>query len=135
MNILIADRQVRVRNALTTLLQKQPGWNVSGIAKDTEDLLSKLDSPIFDALLLDWSLPDVQHSQLIDTIHHINPSLRIIVMSANPETKVHAESLGVDFFVNKADSPMRLITTLRICENELAQENTYYPASQFGTLI
>ena len=82
----------KVSYALSTLLQKNPGWAVSGIAKDTKDLLDKLASQISDALLLDWSLPGIQHALLIDIIHKENPSLRIIVMSANPEVKVQAES-------------------------------------------
>lgn len=135
MNILIADRQAKVRYALSTLLQKHPGWAVSGVAKDSEDLLSKLTDHMSDALLLDWSLPGIQHAQLIDTIHNADPALMIIVMSANPEVKIHAESLGADYFVSKTDSPDRLITTIQTCEHELDQENYYYPASQFGTLI
>lgn len=135
MNILIADRQSKVCYALSTLLKKYPGWVISGTAKNSDDLLEKISSLISDALLLDWSLPGIQHAQLIDTIHNANPSLRIIVMSANPEIKADAESLGIDFFVNKTDSPNQLISTIRTCEHELAQENGIYAPSNFGTLV
>lgn len=135
MKIFIADHQARVRYALSTLLQKHHGWYVSGAVKDAEDLLCELSTQDTDALLLDWSLPGIQHEQLIESIHNSHPALRIIIMSANPEIKFQAKSLGADFFINKTEPPERMITTLQACERELTEENEFYLPNQFGTLI
>ena len=63
MDILIANRQIKIRKALSILFSKYPGWIVTGIDKDTEDLQEQIDSHRPDVLLLDWSLPDGQFTR------------------------------------------------------------------------
>ena len=119
MDILIADRQIKVRNLLSILLSKHHGWFITGIAKDSEDLRDKIDSHKPDVLLLDWSLIDGQSARLLQSLRSGNPDMRIIVMSDDPEVKGRALSMGVNYFINKLDSPERMIATLRYCERSL----------------
>lgn len=105
MDILIADHQINVHNALSILHSKHPGRFITGITKDPEDLHEQIDSHKPDVLLLDWSLLDGQSTRLLQSLRSGNPDMRIIVMSGDPEVKERAHSMGVNHFINKLDSP------------------------------
>lgn len=135
MNILIADRQAKVRFALSILLQEQPGWTVSGVVNNKQDLFTKVTILKPDVLLLDWSLLGEGHAEIINSIRHQIPDLRIIVMSVDPEVKEHAMSLGVMYFVSKVDSPKRLVATIQACEQNIVHKNFWFASSQLENLL
>ncbi len=123
MNILIADRQRKVRNALSILLSQHPGWFVIGSVKNLDDLHKQIDSHKPDILLIDWSLIDGQTTGLIQSLRRNDPDLVIIVLSGNPNMKVRALSMGANQFINKLDSPERMIAFLCSCENNILRED------------
>ena len=53
-HLVLADRRPRVRFALRTLLERQPGIEIVGEAADAETLLAELERGCPDVLLLDW---------------------------------------------------------------------------------
>jgi DNA-binding NarL/FixJ family response regulator len=130
MDILIADRRSMVRYALSTLLKKHSGWVVIGIAENTQGLFSILTNHKPDVLLLDWTLPGSQSTEIIQAIRYTHPDLRIIVMSADPDIRGKAISLGADYFVSKIESPSVLITAIKSCERRIVQDKPLFTSNQ-----
>lgn len=124
MNIFIADRQKKVRNALKILLSKHPGWNVTGMVKDPDELEKELHNQNPNVLLLDWSLGNTLSNDLLESLQSTHPDLIIVIMSGNPDIRKQAKTAGVDLFINKLDSPHSLISTLNACERKIEQKNT-----------
>lgn len=130
MDILIADRRSMVRYALSTLLQKHSTWVVIGVAENTQGLLTILTDHDPEVLLLDWTLPGLLPEEIIQTIRHTHPDMRIIVMSADPDVRGAAISLGADYFVSKTESPHQLIATIKSCERRTLQDKLLFTSNQ-----
>lgn len=135
MKILIADRLAKVRYALSILLQENPGWVVSGRAKNSHDLLTKIALHKPDVLLLDWYLLGQHPAEVIQSIRLASPSLNIIVMSGDPEVKGSARSIGIENFISKIDPPGHLITAIQNCEQLVVQEPQLFSPNKITTLL
>jgi DNA-binding NarL/FixJ family response regulator len=118
-SILIADQRQKVRFGLQVLLREQLGYPVIGFAADASSLLVNLKSLKPDILMLDWNLPGMPSVDLIRIIRENYPQVRILIMSANPDTKSDALSSGVDFYINKGEAPATLLKTLHDCSNSI----------------
>ena len=118
--ILIADQRQKVRFGLQVLLQEQLGYPIIGYASDTKDLLGSLKILKPDILLLDWNLPGMPPSDLVRIIQENYPEVRILIMSANPDTKTDALLSGVDFYINKGEAPTTLMKILHDCSNSIS---------------
>lgn len=118
--ILIADQRKKVRFGLQVLLQEQLGYPIIGFATDAQSLLDSLKKLNPDILLLDWNLPGMPSAELIRIIQGNYPKMRILIMSANPDTKSDALSSGVDFYINKGEAPTTLLKTLHDCSNSIS---------------
>jgi DNA-binding NarL/FixJ family response regulator len=117
--ILIADQRPKIRYGLQVLLQGQLGYHIIGFAVDSQSLLGNLDGLTPDILLLDWNLPGMTSAELINYIHNRYPQIRIMVMSANPDARTNALSMGADFYINKAEAPTVFLETLQNCAESL----------------
>ena len=117
--ILIADQRQKIRFGLQVLLQEQLGYPIIGYAADTQTLLGNLKTLKPDILLLDWNLPGMPPTDLVRNIQENYPEIRILIMSANPDTKSDALSTGVKFYINKGDAPTSLLKILNDCSNSI----------------
>lgn len=115
MRIMVADDQDRVRHALRTLLDAQPGLEVIAEAVDVADLLSTVQSVCPDVVLLDWELPGLAISAILPVLHRCCPEASIIVLSCYPEARNVALAAGADHFVSKSHPPERLLDTILGC--------------------
>jgi DNA-binding NarL/FixJ family response regulator len=122
MRILIADNQMKVRYALSVLLQEHPGWQIAGCIADARELLDRLGSLAPDVLLLDWKLPGMGRLELLHCIRHTRASLVVIAMSTNPEARHEAQAQGYDYFVSKVDSPHKLLEVIAECEKRITKD-------------
>ena len=113
MRVLLADGDPDVRGALRLLLTHDLGMQVIGEATEATDLRMQVRGLGPDLLLLDWALVDAGARDTVADLRALFPRLRIAVLSAHPETRVHALAAGADAFVCKADAPVQLVTTLR----------------------
>lgn len=115
MRILIADDQVRVRQALRVLLTQQPGVRVIGEAADGEELLAQVRVKAADLALIDWELPGLVEAGGLPALRCLCPTLQIVVLSGRTGVRSAAQSVGVDAFVSKGDPPESLLTALDRC--------------------
>lgn len=72
----------------------------------------------WDAMLLDWHLPDGDGLGLIPTARHRSPSLPIIVLTARDQVsdRVHGLDSGADDYLVKPFDPDELLARLRAIE-------------------
>ncbi len=113
MRILLADDQSKVRFALRTLLERQPGLEIVGEATGVEALCEQIRATYPDLLLLDWELPGNVASGIVSRLRTIHPALRVIALSGRSEARRAALRAGVDAFVSKSDPPGRLLLAIQ----------------------
>ena len=78
MRILIADDQVRVRQALRVLLAQQPGLRVIGEAADGAELLAQVGVKAADLALVDWELPGLAEAGGLPALRGLPPPGRCL---------------------------------------------------------
>jgi DNA-binding NarL/FixJ family response regulator len=108
--ILLADKNRDSRSALALLLETRLNATIVGEAPTMEVLLEKAASTHPDVLLLDWELPGKPEADRIVIIRSVAPGVRVIVISARPESA--ALAVGADAFVNKTDPPELILSVL-----------------------
>jgi DNA-binding NarL/FixJ family response regulator len=113
MRILLADDQLNVRLALRLLLEQETDFQVVGETADATGLLLALAEKTPDLVLLDWELPGLPAAQLVRLLQYEQPSLKIIAMSSRPEAERQTGAAGVNTFLNKNETPDRVLATIK----------------------
>jgi DNA-binding NarL/FixJ family response regulator len=115
MRIMLADDRPKTRFALRQLLDRQPGLQVVGEAKNAGELSAHLEAACPDLVLLDWELPDLARSaSSLSALRTICPGLRVVALSGRPEAREAALTAGADAFVSKAGPPEWLLAAIEI---------------------
>ena len=113
--IILADDHQIVRDGLRALLEKQPGFEVVGEAKDgrTAVRLAKELSP--DLVIMDLSMPQLNGIEASRKIIHDSPKVKIIVLSMHSDRRFVAEVLkaGASGYLLKDSAFEELITAIR----------------------
>jgi DNA-binding NarL/FixJ family response regulator len=113
-NILLADDDANVRSALRLLLEDEPGVVIVGESSTAGDLLDQLSRLDHGVLLLDWDLPGLDASGLVDQLGALPlRKLHVIALSGRPEAEREALGRGVESFVCKGDAPDVLLAAVR----------------------
>jgi two-component system response regulator DesR len=120
MRILVADRNVAVRSAVTVYLQNAMDLDTVHEARDDEELLAQAEAFRPDILLLDWNLPGDARAQLLTSLRAFDPPPNVIALGCRPEQKPDALAEGADCFFYKGDPPRRLLATVRFVEADRA---------------
>jgi DNA-binding NarL/FixJ family response regulator len=110
--ILIADGRARVRFGLRILLDKQSNVEVVGEVEGAEDLLKEIEACCAELVLMDWGLPGLENTALIEALREACPGVGLIVLSGHPEVRQAALAAGADAFVNKTESPVYLLSVI-----------------------
>ncbi len=113
LEVVLADDQCEVREALKCLLEDQVGIHLAHEAASGDDLLAYLWHGCPDLILLDWELPGLGGAALLQRAREICPSLKLIALSGRPEACAEAMRAGVQDFVSKGDPPERLLAAVR----------------------
>ena len=113
--VLIADGRARVRFGLRTLLDKASDVEVVGEVEEAEDLIEEIEACCAELVLVDWGLPGLENTTLMETLREACPGVGLIVLSGHPEVKQAALEAGADAFVNKTESPVYLLSVIEDC--------------------
>ncbi len=96
------------------LLESEPGMVVIGMFDQAEGLLNIATASNSEVYLLDDGLA---HSStivnLIGTVHLLEHSPKIIVLSLDPHLEPIARAAGADAYISKMEPPDRLLPILR----------------------
>ena len=117
MRIFIADADSGTRLALQLYLHKEPGLYVTGIASQSQGLVTQVKASQSDVLLLDWKLPGASLQDLLAEILRLKKPPKVVVLSADPAVESTAMSAGADAFVSQNEPPDKLLEVLSSMEN------------------
>jgi DNA-binding NarL/FixJ family response regulator len=113
MRVLIADKDPRVRRAMSMLLKFESEMSIVGESADASSLLDLAREVQPDVILLDWELADGSVSELVGHLKEGEPPCRVLVLARRPEVQQAALALGADAFVSKTDPVDSLLATLK----------------------
>ena len=111
-SIFLAEGETHVRNALHLMLECQDGFVISGEANTVESLLAQVCQNPPDVVLLDWSLPGINHQRLIHTLQEHCPNASLVATSVKPEHELAAQKVGMYAFISKQLSSDEFLATL-----------------------
>lgn len=115
MRIMIADNQPKVRFALRVALERRPGFKTISEAIDSEDLIVQSRVICPDLVMLDWELPGLPMSELINTLHQSCGNTHVIILSSRSEMRAQALAAGANAFVCMCDAPDELLSAIDAC--------------------
>jgi DNA-binding NarL/FixJ family response regulator len=122
MQILIADSQVHVREALRLLFEQRSEFVVCGEAADPENLLAQVCTTFPELILLDWNLPGLRPHHLLQALKRYCPTIPVLATSVNPENARNALASGVDGFILKGLPPDEFMQAIREAVQKFRQD-------------
>ncbi|OGP91633.1 MAG: two-component system response regulator [Deltaproteobacteria bacterium RBG_16_48_10] len=124
-NILIAEDEKTQREILEGFLKKEK-FEVEAVANGREALL-KLKDQLFDIVLLDYKMPEIDGFQTLKEIRRLYPDLPVVMMTAygTVETAVASMKEGaLDYLTKPIDLDELLLKFQKVLErSSLIQEN------------
>jgi DNA-binding NtrC family response regulator len=126
MKILVVDDEVQIREMLKRGLSQMGGHTVE-VAPNGVEAIKKIESDIFDLVLTDVKMPEMDGVELLKTIKATRPDVMVILMTAfgSIQTAVEAMKIGANDYITKpVDFNDLLVHISKVQkENELVQEN------------
>ncbi|MGD8448589.1 MAG: sigma-54 dependent transcriptional regulator [Desulfobacterales bacterium] len=125
--LLIIDDEENMRHMLSSLLNKS-GYRVD-TASDGADALEKVDQTLYDFILCDLKMPNMNGMEFFETARDKLWATTVIMMSAygNIDTAVEAMKKGAYDFISKPFKPDEVLLTLKKAEEResLKRENLW----------
>jgi two-component system, NarL family, invasion response regulator UvrY len=111
---LIADDHSVVRKGLKQILQDAYPFAFIEQVADAEDLLKKVSTEDWDAVISDISMPGRSGLDVLQQIKQIHPKLPILILSIHPEDQYAIRVLraGASGYLNKDSAPEELVKAL-----------------------
>ncbi len=102
MKILVVDDEVAIRDIIRKGLSQMGGLSVE-VAQNGPEAIEKIEKDVFDLVLTDLKMPEMDGLELLKTIKGIRPEVMVILMTAygTIETAVEAMRIGANDFVTK----------------------------------
>lgn len=114
-NILIADDHSIVRLGLKILVQDVLGTVKVDFAEDGDEIFVRLKSAQYDFMITDVNMPKAEGVLTVSKILEMQPGLKILVLSVNPENIFAKRYLkaGVYGYVQKSNTDDDIKTAIR----------------------
>lgn len=102
MKILVVDDEAPVRKMLQKGLTQMGGFSVED-AQNGSEAIEKIEGEVFDLVLTDLKMPEMDGLALLKTIKRIRPEVMVILMTAHGsiDTAVEAIKMGADDYISK----------------------------------
>ena len=112
--ILIADDHEIVRRGIRDLIEKHPGWEVCGEAKDGRDAVSRAFALKPDLVLLDIGMPNLNGLDAARQIVANCPLTRVLILTVHDSEQVVRDVLAVGArgFLLKSDAGRDLVSAV-----------------------
>jgi DNA-binding NarL/FixJ family response regulator len=116
LQILVADDDPKVRSALRLILEQDPDNIGIDEVESTEKLLEWTQQGKAELVLLDWYLPGLhQPAHVFAFLRQHSPTIKIVAMGADYQSRQIALALGADVFISKSDPPEELLKAIEQC--------------------
>jgi DNA-binding NarL/FixJ family response regulator len=131
-HILIADDHEIVRRGIRDLIEKHPGWQVCGEAKDGRDAVSRACALKPDLVLLDIGMPNLNGLDAARQIAATCPLTRVLILTVHDSEQVIREVLAVGArgFLLKSDAGRDLVSAV-----EALQRHGTFFTSKVASLV
>jgi DNA-binding NtrC family response regulator len=102
MKILVVDDEVPIREMIKKGLSQMGGFNVE-TAHNGLEAIERIEKDIFDLVLTDLKMPEMDGLELLKNIKGIRPEVMVILMTAygSIETAVEAMKMGANDYITK----------------------------------
>ena len=102
MKILVVDDEAPVRDIIRKGLSQMGGFSVEA-AQSGPEAIEKIEKDVFDLVLTDLKMPEMDGLQLLRTIKGTRPEVMVILMTAygTIETAVEAMRIGANDYITK----------------------------------
>ena len=102
MKILVVDDEAPVRDMIKKGLSQMGGYHVE-VAKNGLEAIEKIEKDVFDLVLTDLKMPEMDGLELLKTLKGIRPEVVVILITAygSIETAVEAMRLGANDYITK----------------------------------
>lgn len=114
LNILIADDHAVVRQGLKLILAEAFKKATFGEAQNAQELLDLLRSGIWNAIILDMSMPGTSGIDLLKQIKHEQPELPVLILSMHSEDQYAVRTLkaGAAGYLTKESASEELVNAI-----------------------
>ena len=102
MKILVVDDEALVRDMIKRGLSQMGGFSVE-VAQSGPEAIEKIEKDVFDLVLTDLKMPEMDGLELLKTIKGTRPEIMVIMMTAHGsiETAVEAMKIGANDYITK----------------------------------
>jgi DNA-binding NarL/FixJ family response regulator len=119
LNVMLVEDETAFRQALAFVLQSEQELEVIAQAGSLAEVRQALDGGglggRLDVALIDLILPDGDGTELVGDLRRANPSIKVIVLSADlwPRRIEELSGAGVDAVLDKVQSPRQIAREVR----------------------
>ncbi|MGH2524907.1 MAG: response regulator, partial [Anaerolineales bacterium] len=109
--VLIADDHAVVRQGLRQILREVPEMTQVGEALNGQEVLDKIRTEEWDAVVLDISMPGRSGLDVLKELKHDHPKLPVLVLSMHAEDQFAVRLLraGAAGYLTKESAPEELV--------------------------
>jgi len=126
MKILVVDDEALIRDMIKRGLSQMGGFSVE-VAQSGPEAIEKMEKDVFDLVLTDLKMPEMDGLELLKTIKGTRPEIMVIMMTAHGsiETAVEAMKIGANDYITKPIDLNELILHISKVQKEslLLREN------------
>ena len=126
MKILVVDDEAPVRDMIKKGLSQMGGYDVE-VAQNGVEAVEKVEKDVFDLVLTDLKMPEMDGLELLKTIKGTRPEVMVILLTAfgSIETAVEAMKIGANDYITKPIDLNELLIHVSKAqkENLLIREN------------
>jgi two-component system invasion response regulator UvrY len=115
LRVLIADDHPIVRRGLKQIIDETSDIVVAGEASNGWEVLNKVRSTSYDAVILDITMPGMDGVDVLAQLRKEKPELPVLMLSMHPEEQYAVRALrrGAWGYLTKESAPEELVTAIR----------------------
>ncbi len=115
LRILIADDHEVVRQGTRVLIEREPGWEICGVAANGRDAVAMAESLQPDVVVLDMSLPGLNGLEATRQIRRRCPRTEVLLFSAHSTDDLlrRVFEAGAKSYILKSDAGRHLVDAIR----------------------
>jgi DNA-binding NarL/FixJ family response regulator len=114
LRILIADDHDVMRQGTQSVIERQPGWEVCGLASTGREAVTKAAELEPDIVIMDMTMPELNGLDAAVQIRRRAPKVEILMFTGHATEQLIREvfEAGVKSFINKAEAHTHLVDAI-----------------------
>ncbi len=135
-SILVVDDEEQIRTVLAKALHEMGDFSVE-VAETAQQALQKIQNGVYDLILVDYKLPDMDGLQLITEIVKVKPKILAILLTGYSDTNMAVEAMkrgASDYLTKPVDLDEMVVRLRRVLEERkrFVRIHNYGPQCSFG---